>query len=177
MPFERTVARGGPYNRLADPAWQDPLDISFSKVSGGRWNPPGAFGALYLNKTLNMARTQAAHKLAGQPYDIEDLDPSEQHDLVDVVVPEAEYLDCVTDDGLVDVGLNVDYPAGANGKLAWASCQGIGQSAFAVGRSGVACRSAAIGAPAGEEELAVFEGEAAQVRKIRRRAFADWYFA
>ena len=64
-----------------------------------------------------MARAQARHKLAGQPYGIEDLEESEQHDLVDVAVPAGDYLDCVTDAGLEAVGLPDGYPRIATAAL------------------------------------------------------------
>src|SRR4051812_37631094 len=99
-----TVRRGGAYNRLADPGWADPLDTSYSRERGGRWNPAGAFGVLYLNRGVTVARLQVKHKLAAHPYGVEDLDPSEQHDLVELQVPKVEARDCVTTDGLRGVG-------------------------------------------------------------------------
>ena len=62
MSYGLTVRRGGEYNRLADPAWQDPLDTSFAKSMGGRWNAPGSFEVLYLNRDVRVARLQANHK-------------------------------------------------------------------------------------------------------------------
>src|SRR5918994_949577 len=68
----RTIRRGGSYNRLAEPSWADLLDTSHSLQYGGRWNPPGSFGVLYLNRDLRMARLQVQHKLIGHPYGVED---------------------------------------------------------------------------------------------------------
>jgi len=174
--FGITTARGGAYNRLAEPAWEDPLDISFSKAHGGRWNAPGTFGVLYLNASETMARAQVQRKLAGHPYGVEDLDPAEQHDLVEVDVPWGEFLDCVSNDGLLAVGLPASYPDdAAGGMTGHEPCQAIGATAYADGLPGVACRSAAMAAPAGDEELAVFEGHATGVTMTGRRSFADWY--
>jgi hypothetical protein len=170
-----TVRRGGEYNRLADPGWQDPLDTSFAKSTGGRWNAPGSFAVLYLNRGERVARLQADHRLAGQPYGIEDLDPAEQHDLVVVDVPEAERLDCVSDRGLVAVGLPPSYPRGADGEpVGHGVCRQIGQRAHEAAHSGIACRSAATGATSSDEELAAFEGHAALEVKDRR-PFTAWY--
>ena len=36
----RTVPIEGPYCRVADPEWADPLDRSFAAATGQRWNPP-----------------------------------------------------------------------------------------------------------------------------------------
>jgi hypothetical protein len=57
-----------------------------------------------------MARLQVQHKLRGQAYEVEDLDESEQHDLVEVEVAERDWLDCVTAGGLQAVGLPETYP-------------------------------------------------------------------
>jgi hypothetical protein len=176
--YGRTARRGGAYNRLAEPAWSDPLDTGFALDRGGRWNAPGSFGTLYLNRSLELARVQVRHKLAGQPYGIEDLDESEQHDLVQVDVPEAAYLDCVSRAGLEAVGLPVGYPQHQDGSLVeHAECRPVGAAAREAGRPGVACRSAAAGAPAGAEELAVFDNAAPAVAMTGRLAFADWYYA
>jgi hypothetical protein len=170
-----TVRRGGEYNRLAEPGWQDPLDTSFAKSAGARWNPPGSFGVLYLNRGVRVARLQADHRLAGQPYGIEDLEPAEQHDLVVVDVSEAERLDCVSDEGLAAVGLPPSYPRGADGEpVGHHVCRQIGQRANEGGHTGIACRSAATGATASDEELALFEAHAA-VEVKDRRPFTAWY--
>jgi RES domain-containing protein len=167
--YGRTARRGGAYNRLAEPAWADPLDIGFARERGGRWNAPGTYGVLYLNGSPAVARAQARHKLAGQPFGIEDLDESEQHDLVDVEVPEGDYLDCVTAAGLEAVGLPASYPRA----VGHAECRPVGAAARDAGRPGVACRSAA--APEGEE-LAVFDIAVGGVVLTGRRAFADWFY-
>jgi hypothetical protein len=126
----QTVRRGGAYNRLAEPAWADPLDVSHSQRHGGRWNAPGTFGVLYLNRGVRTARLQVHHRLLGQPYGVEDLDAAEQHDLVDVDVPDIEWLDCVTDDGLRAVGLPVGYPRDRDGaEVAWSACRPVAQAA------------------------------------------------
>lgn len=178
MAYGRTVRRGGAYNRLAEPSWTDPLDTSHSKARGGRWNPPGAFGALYLNRELRMARLQVEHKLAGHPYGIEDLDESEQHDLVEVEVPVRAWLDCVRTAGLKAVGLPASYPRHADGgQVEHAECWPIGQAAFENGLPAVACRSAARSAAREDEELAVFaRSDSLDVTLTRRQPFRDWFW-
>jgi RES domain len=178
MAYGRTIRRGGAYNRLAEPGWVDPLETSYSREHGGRWNPPGAFGCLYLNRDLRVARLQVQHKLSGQPYGVEDLDPDEQHDLVHVHVDERAWLDCVSAAGLEAVRLPATYPRHANGRpVRHETCRPIGRAAFAAGRPGVACRSAARGASAADEELAVFDrvvGTAVQI--TARQAFSEWFW-
>jgi RES domain-containing protein len=176
--YGRPIRRGGSYNRLAEPAWDDPLDTDFSKRRGGRWNAPGSFGVLYLNRDLRTARLQVRHKLQGQPYGVEDLDESEQHDLVHVDVRRRDWLDCVSTSGLEAVGLPPTYPYHRNGRpVRHVACQPIGQAAFDDGRPGVACRSAATAATETDEELAVFDrGGDMGVRITARRPFAEWYW-
>jgi hypothetical protein len=171
-----TVRRGGAYNRLAEPDWVDPLDTSYSKDRGGRWNPPGSFGVLHLNPDERMARVQVAHRLAGRPYGIEDLDPAEQHDLVTVELPRAVRLDCVTDKGLTAVGLPTSYPLDSGGSpVGYDLCRAVGQQAYEAGRTGIACRSAARGAESDDEELAVFDTHTDSVKFTGRRPFSDWF--
>jgi RES domain len=176
--YGKTVRRGGSYNRLAEPAWTDPLDTSYSKARGGRWNPPGAFGALYLNRDIRVARLRVEHALAGHPYGVEDLDEAELHDLVDLEVPEQAWLDCVSDGGLKAVGLPVSYPRHPDGRaVEHSECQPVGQAAFDEGQPGVACRSAAGGATLADEELAMFvRAGRLKVTMTGRRPFADWFW-
>lgn len=177
-PLQQTT-RSGAYHRLADPAWADPLDTSHSERVGGRWNPPGAFGALYLNRGERMARLQADHRLAGQPFGIEDLDPLEQHDLVEVEVSEVSVADCATDAGLLAAALPTSYPRDAGGAtISHPRCQAVGAAAQSVGMGGVACRSAVPTASPVDEELAVFDPPARErVRIVAQRGFAKWYLA
>jgi hypothetical protein len=178
MAYGRTIRHGGTFNRLAELVWDDPLDTSHSREHGGRWNPPGRFGALYLNRDLRMARLQVQHKLRGQPYGVEDLDEDEQHDLVVVEVGERDWLDCVTAPGLDAVGLPATYPRHANGRpVRHETCQPVGRAAFEDGRPGIACRSAADGATPADEELAVFDRDVnAAVRISGRQPFAMWFW-
>jgi RES domain len=176
--YGKTVRRGGAYNRLAEPAWTNPLDTSYSKARGGRWNPAGAFGALYLNRDIPVARLRVEHALAGQPYGAEDLDEAEQHDLVELEVPEQAWLDCLSDGGLKAVRLPMSYPRHPDGSpVEHPECQPIGQAAFDDGQPGIACRSAARGTTTADEELAVFARDGGpQVSMTSRRAFADWFW-
>lgn len=173
----RQTTRSGAHHRLADPAWADPLDTSYSERVGGRWNPAGAFGALYLNRGERMARLQADHRLVGQPFGIEDLDPLEQHDLIEVEVGEVAVVDCVSEAGLLAAGLPASYPRDARGAtVTHRRCQAVGATAQAAGLDGVACRSALPAASPADEELAVFEPPARErVRIVARRVFSDWY--
>lgn len=176
MAYGRTVRRGGAFNRLAEPHWEDPLDTSFSKQHGGRWNAPGSYGVLYLNMTEEMARIHVEHRLAGQPYNIEDLEPAAQHDLVEVDVAETDALDLVSGGGLRAVGLPVGYPLDAEGQpVTHEQCHSVGRAAYDAPLPAIVCRSAAAGAAATGEELAVFDRDLGIVTQTGRRSFAEWY--
>jgi len=65
--------------------------------------------------------------------------------------------DVLSDQGCLDVGLDITYPLDANGSIVTHTrCQPIGQHAWDDELDGVACRSAALLTPEGEE-LAWFD--------------------
>ena len=108
----RHVERGGTYMRVVDPAWADPLDASFSRRSGGRWNPPGTFAVLYLCRDVETARANARRQLEGQPFTFDDLLPERLPALVETTVPQARYVDAVSARGLASLDLPAELPAG-----------------------------------------------------------------
>lgn len=175
------VERGGEYLRLADAGWTNPLDGSFSMRHGGRWNAPGSFPVVYLNRDTGTARANARHmlteRLRGQPFGADDLDPSELPVLVPVDVPVRDHLDVVTPKGIVDNGFPATYPANGNGgNVPWTYCQPIGRTAWDEGLPGIACRCAAEHAPSGGEELAWFDRQPGEIRsKGAPASFSTWY--
>ena len=106
----RLIRRGGPYLRVAEPDWDDPLDGGFAAERGGRWNPPESFPVVYLCRSIEVARANVYRKLAGQPYGPEDLRPGSGPVLVRTTVPEDRYLNVITDAGCRDAGLPATYP-------------------------------------------------------------------
>jgi hypothetical protein len=168
----RTIQRGGPYLRVADPGWGDPLDGRYAAERGGRWNPPESFPVVYLCRSVPVARANVYRKLAGLPYGPEDLLPGNGPVLVRTNVPEDRYLNVVTDAGLRDAGLPRTYPLDSRRRIVpWRRCQPIGLRAWERGLPGIAARSAAA---MGGEELAYFGR-----RKLRRgavRSFEEWFW-
>lgn len=146
-------------------------------ASGGRWNAPGAFPVLYLNRTVRLSRLYVAHKLRDEPYGPEDLDPESGPILIDVEVPPSGYVDVVSDAGCLAVGLPKSYPVDGSGDLVpHPVCWPIGQEAWHQGEQGVACRSATQGASRSDEELAWFQRD----QKLQASAvknYADWFFS
>jgi RES domain len=167
----RTIRRGGPYVRVADPDWDDPLDGRYAGERGGRWNPPESFPVVYLCRSVPVARANVYRKLEGQPYGPEDLRPGTGPVLVRTTVPEDRYLNVVTDAGCRDVGLPRTYPLDSRRRtVPWRRCQPIGQRAWEAGLPGVAARSAT---GAGEELAYIGR------RKLRRgavRMFEQWFW-
>jgi hypothetical protein len=174
------IDRGGEYYRVADPAWAELLDSSLSMRFGKRWNAAGSFAVTYLNADLGTARANArrllTENLQGQPATAEDIDPSERPVLVSTDVRDDRYLDVVTCPGCVANGLPATCPADGTGNIvAWPVCQRVGQEAWDTGLPGVACRSAAPGAPTEAEELAWFDRHDDSLEPTETRAFEDWY--
>lgn len=131
---------------------------------------------LYLNQTVHLSRMFVAHKLRGEPYGPEDLDPESGPILVDVELAPAAYVDVVSDVGCLAVGLPSSYPADGSGDLIPHSvCWPIGQEAWHQGEKGVACRSSTRGASRSDEELAWFQREE-RLRARAIRLYADWFF-
>lgn len=172
----RHVSRDGRYLRVADPDWRDPLSGEHARRSGGRWNPPGSFGVVYLNASLDVARAQVRRKLEPRGIRPEDLVPDRGPVLVRTELPDDRYVDAVTDRGLASLGLPGNYPLDARGNVVpHATCQPLGQAAWDAGEPGIACRSAARTVPAGGEELAFFGRRRLRVQHSEQ--FPDWYWS
>lgn len=174
MRFEK-ITRGGSYLRVADPSWKNPLDGSYARDHGGRWNSPGSFDVVYLCATLRVARAIVRQKLEGQPYGPEDLDPDEAPVLATAEIHRQSFVDLVTDKGCAAAGLSATYPRRKGQAIGWGECQPIGLEAWQQGESGIACRSAAPAMKNTDEELALFpRGES--LEPTRRQTFPEWFW-
>lgn len=167
------LTRGGTYYRVCDPSWHDPADTSFSRRYGGRWNPPGEFGALYLNADIAVAAANAQRSLAstfGNAVTLIDIRPERRPDLQLFTVASTTFVDAITPKGIDALELPAAYPYGCGHD----DCRTIARVLYAADEAGVAARSAAY--PDGEE-LAVFDSHLALAKRKRggRRKFADWY--
>ena len=170
----RAVTRGGIYYRICDPAWKHPLDTSYARRAGGRWNPPDQFGALYLNATAEVAAANARRNFGGEIATLYDLQPAQRPNLVVARVSESCFVDVVTPEGLRSLRLPASYPIDVTHK----KCQAIAKRAYDASKfDGMACRSNADATKTSflGEELAVFDRAIALVRQERRLAFARWY--
>ena len=173
----RHVTRGGPYVRVADPAWLGPLDPRFAQERGGRWNPPRSFPVVYLCATRDIARAVVLRRFEGLPYGLVDLLPSRAPVLIATDVSEGRLVDVVGDAGCRAAGLPASYPLDRRGRtITWARTQPVGEAAWEQGERGIACRSSAITQRERGEELAWFvRASADRLRVTRRSAFRDWF--
>jgi hypothetical protein len=146
--------------RVADPDWEDPFDGSYSMRFGQRWNPAGSFPVCYLNANEATALANAdwmIQRVAGIGVDVDDLEVAQLPVIIPCLVPGRMVLDVLSDDGCLDVGLEVTYPLDASGSfIPHSRCQPIGLQAWDDDLDGVACRSAALLTPDGQE-LAWFD--------------------
>ena len=154
--------------RVADPDWRDPLDPSFARREGGRWNPPASYDTLYLNGDVTTARLQIDRLLAGSPVHPDDLD-DDAYLLVAATLPRGQICaEAVSAPGLRALDLPPGYPLDDEGNpLPREVCQQIGADVQGMGLRGVWAISAA--GPDGEgRELAWFPATS------RSRARAVW---
>lgn len=129
--------------RLADPEWSDPLDPSYARERGGRWNPPDSFATLYLNGDVATGRMQIERMLAGSPVHADDLD-DHAYVLVAATLPRGQTCaDATTPAGLRALALPATYPRDASGRhVGHAACQEVGSRVHGERLRGVWCRSA-----------------------------------
>ncbi|MBV9085104.1 MAG: RES domain-containing protein [Acidobacteriaceae bacterium] len=172
MTAYRTVLRSDLYYRVIAPEWTDPANTAYSKEHGGRWNPPGEFGALYLNATVQVAAANARAQHAGRAIKLFDLWAKARPELVTFEIPVTAALDACTPEGLTELGFAHNFPYG----VAWRPCQAIAREAHSAGMTGVASRSNAevTATTCVGEELAVFEESIVGPPQSRRR-FEEWY--
>ena len=167
------ITRSGRYYRVCDPTWADPSDTTYSHKRGGRWNPPGEFGALYLCATIGVAKANARRHIAslfGNAVSLFDLQPAHQPDLQHYELAPAPYADIVSPAGIADVGLPAAFPAG----VLHGQCWDVGRNAYALfDLNGIAALSAVLPT---EEELAVFDRSVAKLAaKQGRQTFVTWF--
>jgi hypothetical protein len=168
----KRVRRGGAYYRICGPDWEHADDTSYAKGAGGRWNPRGEFGALYLNAGIEAAFANARRFIEsrfGATATPEDVEPAFLPQLQEFSVASARFVDAVSLEGRTLLGLS-DYAPGAGHE----ACLAVARSAYADGERGIASLSAV--AP-DHEELAIFDTFATALAKIHgsRKQFTEWY--
>lgn len=122
---------------------------------------------MYLNGTIAVAAANARRAYEGEIATLYDLRPEQRPSLQIVNVTESPFVDAVTDEGLLFLGLPPSYPMGVE----WKQCQEIGRRLYDEDENGIACPSNA--APG--EELAIFDTALALVARGARLPFSTWY--
>jgi RES domain-containing protein len=169
-PLPTTLRQGLSY-RIYKPDWSNPGDTSYSKLHGGRWNPPGEFGALYLNATLAVAAAQARRQHAGRAIKLFDLRPDRRPMLATFDLPKTLLVDAVDPIALRALGFTTHFPY----DVPWEPCRRIAQRAYRA--AGVATRSNAEVTPTSfvGEELALFDSHPLPPMIGTGKPFAAWY--
>lgn len=164
--------------RVAEVHWKDPLSPAFSRESGGRWNPPGAFATLYLNADRQTARCNVRTFIERRPYEPEDLRDEAAPILVGCQLPREQVVcDVHTKAGLLAAGLPTTYPLDARGFVVdHSTCQDIGEQVKFERKRGVHTRCAKSSNP-DDLELAWFPASTRSVaREVARHPFSDWFW-
>lgn len=165
--------------RIADRKWEDPLDPSYAKKSGGRWNPPGSFPTLYLNEDKVTARLNLRAFIVQWPYEPEDLRPDTGPVLVGATLPRAQKVcDIHTPEGVQGAGLPKTYPIESSGEpIPRARCQPVGARVKKAGLRGVRSRSAQSRDGAGRD-LAWFPATGRSAATgTETLSFEQWYWS
>jgi RES domain-containing protein len=166
------IGRGDAYYRVVAPDWIDPANTAYSKERGGRWNPAGEFGALYLNATIQVAAASARAQHAGRAIKLFDLLPDARPQLVTFHIPLVKVLNACTAEGIAALGFAKNFPFA----VPWQPCQATARRAHAARLSGVASLSNAEATPIASvgEELALFD-HIVLGQPQARRSFQKWY--
>jgi hypothetical protein len=166
--------------RVASAGWKNPLDPSYAQRTGGRWNPPNAYPALYLNGDLTTARSQLERMLEGYPAGLDDLD-EDAFVLVAARLPKRQRCaDGVSAAGLKALELPQTYPLGTKGKpVTHSRCQRIGVAVRSRRLRGLWCRSAATSDGRGRELAWFPSGARSKARPVWKRplSLGAWLYA
>lgn len=166
--------------RVAQSNWNNPLDPSYARNRGGRWNAPKSFPVLYLNGDVRTARLQIERMLEGTPVSVDDLD-EEAYVLIAARLPKAQICaDAVSAEGLRALRLPASYPRGARGEMIGHKvCRSVGRKIHGTALRGVWCKSACTNDGRGRE-LAWFPATAgSKARRVWKRPLplGAWIYA
>ncbi|MEX1164560.1 MAG: RES family NAD+ phosphorylase [Nitriliruptor sp.] len=166
------------WSRIYDASWDDPLDPSFARLLGGRWNPPGSWPTLYLDEDVVTARLNLTRFIADWPYEPEDLADDTGPHLAIATLPRSQRVaDLHSAKGVAAVGLPASYPLDRTGELVGPGvCQAIGEQVHTAGLRGVRCRSAQAPLGAGREVAWFPATSRSRAHLVTRRPFTDWFW-
>ena len=171
--------RHGPLLRVVQRGWQAPLDPSYARREGGRWNAPGSFPVLYTCCSERVARAVVYGRLQRAAVVLADLLDAARPQLVEIAWS-GSLVDAISSGGLAAVGLPDAYPD----DVGYDGTRPLGATWAGSGHEGVVCRSAAISRtglrswsgdhrPWGEAALFV-ANTSRPPRLLRRRPDLEW---
>lgn len=165
--------------RVASPDWDQPLDPSFARTTGGRWNAPSSFPTLYLNADVITARLQIERLLDGTASTPDDLGDDAYVLVAAQLPPDQSAADAVTDEGLEALGLAASYPVDGHGEaIPHSVCQPIGATLQALDSvHGVWCRSACSDDGRGRELAWFARGRRATAAWRSPLPYGHWRYA
>lgn len=116
---------------------RDPRSGAGARLNGGRWNPRGAFAAVYLAQPLHACLAEFVRQcdITGLPAAARISQGVEFHT---VIATGLSVLDLRMTASLDQVGLSVDDIADDD----WTACQAVGQAAYFLGHDGLIAPSA-----------------------------------
>jgi len=154
----------------------DPLDTSFARDRGGRWNPPNSFPVLYSFTNQALARDYAQSQLAGGMLTLDEAEPEALSDLLVLTCNYPRLVDAASNAGLQALNLPSAYPVGFI--ATWAATQPIGLALYTAGNAGLVTRSASATSWAGPfvnwGEVAIFIDHAPLPTLVERVPYKDW---
>lgn len=147
----------------------DPLDGSYARDNGGRWNPPGSFEVIYTSCSI-----KAAIAFLREHYRNESINPWEQpeekqRDLYELLLDQDGLVDAISSEGLIGLGLPKSYPR----RVSHSTTQPVGQRLYDEGHPGIWYRCAP---DPTEEEIALFRDHAQPIQvNSQSKRFGEWY--
>ncbi len=171
-----------PLYRVVRAGWQEPLDTSYGRARGGRWNAPGSYDVLYTACSRRVARFVALDIFRMAAVTLEDLMPATRPALAEIAW-QGPVVDAMSEHGLEVAGLPLHYPRA----IGHETTQALARHWHDDGNEGVACRSASVARAGLEEwtephepwsELAIFIANAGmQPALLRLDQRLDWLMA
>ena len=173
-----TFSFDGTLFRCVLPSHNEPLNSTYSQVSGGRWNPAGSFPVLYTFTSPQSANYWIETRWASLGFTWEEVAPERLPDLAVVTVQLEALADVATDAGLQFFGLPATYPVGFETPAAYAVTRPIGVEIHARQVAGLVTRSATArrwqGPIINWGEVAIFTEYASPPTLVERLSYLKW---
>jgi hypothetical protein len=156
----------------------DPLDASFSTVTGGRWSLPATYPVLHTFTSPQTAHQWLDARWSSIGLTPDDLPAEKLPDLAVMNVQFQSLADLATNSGLQWFGLPTTYPVGFETSSAYPVTRPIGARAYGLGHQGIVTRSASAqrwdGPMLTWSEIAIFPDLAPRPVLVDRLPYKRW---